>query len=73
MKKFTKKGKGKINFEDDVVEVYDAFTLKRVYHGLEDYEPMNRENWKYDAENRRYFLSGINESGERYAYYKLLA
>lgn len=33
----------KIDFDDDIVKVYDG--KKVIYHGLEDYEPMNNEPW----------------------------
>lgn len=46
----------KINFEDDVVRVIDANTKEVMYQGLEDYEELKGENWKYDKEKKQYTL-----------------
>ena len=48
-----KKGKGTINFEDDIVAVYDE-TGDIWYKGLEDYDPNKDMNWKYDKTFQRY-------------------
>lgn len=43
------KGSGKrINFDDDLVIIYDK-DMNVVYKGLEDYDPMKDEDWKWDA------------------------
>ena len=47
-KKFTKGSGKRINFEDDLVIVYDAKTGEVLYKGLEDYEDMKDEDWKWD-------------------------
>lgn len=49
-------GSGRINYDDDLVRVYKDG--KEIYSGLEDDEPMNRENWKYDSSTKSYKLSG---------------
>ena len=48
-KKFKGKGSGKfLNFDDDLVIVYDANTGDVLYKGLEDYEEMKDEDWRFD-------------------------
>ena len=37
----------RIEFDDDMVMVYAGDEL--IYKGIEDYEPMNRENWVWDS------------------------
>lgn len=48
-----KKGK-RINCEDDLVIVYDGNEV--IYKGLEDYEPMKYESWKWDEKEKNYKL-----------------
>lgn len=50
------KGKGRINYDDDLVKVYKDG--KVIYSGEEDYEPMNQENWKYNEAFKAYELPG---------------
>lgn len=45
----------RINYDDDVVVVYDG-DGNVVYRGLEDYEPNNREAWRWDPEIKAYRL-----------------
>lgn len=47
----------RINYDDDVVKVYEVSESdKELYSGLEDYEPMNREDWTYCKELGMYYL-----------------
>ena len=47
----------RINYDDDVVVVYEVSdTEDKIYSGLEDYEPMKREDWKYCEELGVYYL-----------------
>ena len=48
-------GGKKIGFDDDFVIVYK--NEKQIYKGLEDYEPMKRENWKWDS-SKKYYVFG---------------
>lgn len=41
------KGKGWIEYDDDLVAVYNE-KGEKVYSGLEDYEPMKNEHWLWD-------------------------
>ena len=45
----------RIEFEDDIVVVYDQ-SGKVIYKGLEDYDPMKYENWKWIADKGYYSL-----------------
>lgn len=47
----------RICYEDDFVAVYNE-KGECVYEGLEDYEPMRREDWRWDDKNERYTLNG---------------
>ena len=49
--------RGRVNFEDDMVVVFDTDGTV-MYKGMEDYEPMKWEDWKYDAVERVYRLGG---------------
>lgn len=49
--------RGRINFEDDLVVVFDTDGTE-LYKGMEDYEPMKDEDWKYDAGEQVYRLGG---------------
>ena len=44
----------RINYDDDLVVVYEDD--KVIYKGLEDYEPMKDELWKWDDKEQVYFL-----------------
>ena len=47
----------KINYEDDMVYVYEiSDSDKKIYSGLEDYEPMKREYWTYCEDLGMYYL-----------------
>lgn len=46
--------KGRINYEDDLVIVKKGREI--IYKGIEDYEPMKYENWKYDEKSKTYKL-----------------
>ena len=52
----TIKGSGRINYDDDLVRVYKDG--EEIYSGLEEDEPMNSENWKYDSSTKSYKLPG---------------
>lgn len=41
-----------INFDDDLVIVYDGD--KEIYRGIEDYEPMKDEDWRWDDKIKGY-------------------
>lgn len=43
----------KIDFEDDLVIVYDE-NETQIYKGIEDYEPMKDEDWKWDNSEKVY-------------------
>ena len=45
---------GRISFEDDIVEVRKGSEV--IYRGMEDYEPMKHESWKYDEHHKLYRL-----------------
>lgn len=65
-----KKGSGKrIDFEDDVVEVYDAKTGELVYSGSEDYESMKDGPWKFDKDLGAYRLE-TDVDGKHFSYIK---
>ena len=50
------KGSGKrLEFEDDLVRVFDP-NGKEIYSGIEDYEPMKDEDWKFDSAKGLYVL-----------------
>lgn len=49
-----------IEFEDDIVIVYDS-NGNELYHGLEDYEPNNREAWVYNERTREYHFNGMKK------------
>lgn len=65
---YTKYPRTRINFEDDIVIVYDGD--KEIYKGLEDYEPMKDEDWRWDNATQSYVLGnyrkicleGLNEA-----------
>lgn len=50
------KGK-RIQYEDDMVVVYDP-AGNVIYKGIEDDEPMKRENWKWSNKRNYYYLNG---------------
>lgn len=54
-----------IEYEDDLVIVYDE-RGKVIYKGIDDYDPMKYENWKYDRSLKAYILQSSNET-----YYKI--
>lgn len=54
-KAYKKCPRKRIDFEDDIVIVYDD-NDKIMYKGLEDYEPMKYENWEWDEETKSYVL-----------------
>lgn len=51
-----KSGK-RIEYEDDIVIVYDE-AGNIIYKGMEDYEPMKRENWRWNNDKKYYQLNG---------------
>ena len=44
-----------INFDDDLVIVYDENGLV-MYKGIQDFEPMKDDDWKWDNSIRAYRL-----------------
>lgn len=48
-----------INFEDDTVIVYDGD--EEIYRGIEDYEPMKDENWKWDEKTKSYVFDNYRK------------
>ena len=44
----------RIDFDDDLVVVIDITNDKEVYRGIEDYEPMKNENWKWNCKEQCY-------------------
>ena len=50
----------RINFDDDLVIVYDEED-NEIYRGLEDYEPMKDEMWKWDNSSNSYLLDGYRK------------
>lgn len=55
----------KIEYDDDLVIVYSEED-GCVYKGIEDYEPMNDEDWKWDSKLQAYKVTLYNET-----YYKI--
>lgn len=45
-----------IEYENDIVVVYEDG--EEIYRGMEDYEPMKDEPWKWDDEQQCYTLQG---------------
>jgi len=56
MKVWQKRERRRIDFEDDVVIVYDKDD-NVIYQGMEDYEPMKREDWKWNQKLEVYELT----------------
>ena len=46
----------RIEFEDDLVIVFDG-NESQIYKGIEDYEPMKDEDWKWDPSENVYRLN----------------
>lgn len=46
-----------IEFEDDLVIVFDG-NESQIYKGIEDYEPMKDENWRWDNSEKVYKYGG---------------
>lgn len=55
-----RKGTKEIEYEDDLVIVYDA-EGDVVYKGMEDYEPMKYEPWRWDKSINGYRLNGYTK------------
>lgn len=62
MEKYKNYKRKKIDYEDDFVIVFDE-DGSIVYKGIEDYEPMNREDWKWNAEERIYTYKNFIKIG----------
>lgn len=45
-----------IDYEDDLVIVYDDNTGNVVYKGIEDYEPMKYEDWIWNSSLKAYIF-----------------
>lgn len=45
----------KIEYDDDLVIVYDE-NNNAIYKGMEDYEPLNNEDWKWNKKLQAYEL-----------------
>lgn len=50
----------RIQYEDDLVIVKDAKTNEVYYKGLEDYEELKREDWKWNDKEKHYELEKNN-------------
>lgn len=51
------KPSGRINYEDDLVQVYALSSGdNRIYRGIEDYDPMKDEDWKFCDDLGVYYL-----------------
>lgn len=50
----------RIQYEDDLVIVKDAETNEVYYKGLEDYEELKREDWKWNDKEKHYELEKHN-------------
>lgn len=49
---------GRIDYEDDMVQVYEIGTKDdEIYLGVEDYEPMKDEDWKFCKDIGVYYLT----------------
>ena len=60
-----------INYDDDIVVVYEVFSSgEPVYTGLEDYEPMKDEDWKYCKELGAYYISTYGPKTIKQVYVK---
>ena len=46
----------RIDFDDDLVIVFDK-NDSQIYKGIEDYEPMKDEDWKWDPSENVYRLN----------------
>ncbi len=46
----------RIDFDDDLVIVFDK-NDQQIYKGIEDYEPMKDEDWKWDPSENVYRLN----------------
>lgn len=53
MKSYKSLERRRIDYEDDLVIVYDE-SGKQIYKGIEDYEPMKDEPWKWDNSDQVY-------------------
>ena len=53
MKSYKSLERRRIDYEDDLVIVYDE-SGKQIYKGIEDYEPMKDEPWKWDSSEQVY-------------------
>lgn len=53
MKSYKSLERRRIDYEDDLVIVYDE-SGKQIYKGIEDYEPMKDEPWKWDNSEQVY-------------------
>ena len=52
----------RINYDDDIVKVYElGEDTKEIYSGLEDYEPMKDEDWKFCKDLGTYYLADYAE------------
>lgn len=63
------KPRSRIDYEDDQVKVFDE--RKQIYEGIEDYEPMKDEDWRYNKNFGLYYL--FSYATENPVYYKCKA
>lgn len=49
--------RSQISFEDDMVKVFNK-DGQEIYSGMEDYEPMKYDDWRWDSTDRVYRLDG---------------
>lgn len=58
------KNRKRIDFEDDLVIVFRDDS--EIYKGIEDYEPMKDENWRYNNAIQAYKLEDSRTEGHTY-------
>lgn len=63
-KPYTKYNRKRIEVEDDIVMVFKDG--KEIYTGMEDYEPMKDEDWRWDESKKAYTLNDPRTNGQEY-------
>ena len=58
------KNRKRLEVEDDLVIVFKDDS--EIYKGIEDYEPMKDENWRYDNSIQAYRLEDSRTDGHTY-------
>lgn len=56
----------RINYEDDLVQVYEiSESNDEIYLGIEDYEPMKDEDWKFCRDIGVYYFIDYSSNGNK--------